>query len=245
MNRCLLITSRVACGRFVRLLGVVAMMAGLATGCASPFADQRVQPYTPRIPAAERMPWQTAATGAPTVTPGEVATPVGSSSINSSGSPTRTLRRDDRVIMSLLGIPRPEEVSDVVDGEGRVKLPHIGGIRVEGLTSAEAEEVIEKAYIEGGIYNNINVILKSQEDVFFVQGEVTRPGKYSLTGDTSVLMAISAAGGYTDFGNRRKISVRRGDQMFRLNAERIEQRKDDDFLIEPNDIIDIDRKLLF
>lgn len=232
MKRLLKFTHRLA------LLGLMLVGAGCAT---SPFADQRVTPYAPDLAAAERMPWQAPDDATAVVT----TDPAGAPATNSSGSPTRTLRRDDRVMMSLRGIPRPEEVTDVVDGQGRVKLPHIGGIRVEGLTSADAEEVIEKAYVDQGIYTSINVILVAQEDAFFVQGEATRPGKYPLAGDTSVLLAISAAGGYTDYGNPRKIRVIRGDKVFNLNAERIEQRADDDFLIESNDIIIIERKILF
>ena len=155
----------------------------------------------------------------------------------------RVLRRDDRLTVSLRAIPHPEELSEVVDDNGNINLPLIGLFKIEGLNTAEAENQIEQAYITKGFYRDINVILVAQDDAYFVRGEVARPGKYPLVGDTSLVMAITAAGGYTDFAKQSKIRVIRGGESFTLNAERIEARRDADFLIRPNDIIVVERKV--
>lgn len=221
---------------------VAPLMALAIAGCSSvPFGGPPVAPYEPRISAEDRATWYEAE-AAPALTPGAAALSAGETT--SSGMPRRFLRRDDRILISMRGIPRPEEIADVVDGGGNVKLPYVGSIHVEGLTTADAEQLIERAYVEGGYYNKIDVIIVGQEEAYFVRGEVMRPGKYPLAGDTTVLMAISSAGGYTDYANSRKIRVIRGEKVEELNGARIEQRKDDDFLIEPNDIIIVERKIL-
>lgn len=221
---------------------VVPMVALALAGCSSvPFGGPAVAPYEPQISAAERAAWLEEEASA-AVDAG--ATAIDGSTTTSSGMPRRFLRRDDRILISMRGIPRPEEIADVVDGSGNVKLPYVGALHVEGLTTGDAEELIERAFIEGGYYNKIDVIIVAQEEAYFVRGEVMRPGKYPLAGDTTVLMAISSAGGYTDFANSRKIRVIRGEKVEELNGARIEQRKDDDFLVEPNDIIIVERKIL-
>ncbi len=238
-------------GRIARLGAWGAPLAALlAAGCAgsSPLARQSVEPYTPRVVAVERMPWFA---GAEPVTGSAIPLPMPGTDLaqmpgpgeTSSGGPVRTLRRDDRVMISMRGIPRPEELVDVVDSEGKIKLPYIGGVHVEGMTTSQAEDTLERAFVDGGFFRSIDVILVAQEESFFVRGEVARPGKYVLTGDTSLLMAISAAGGYTDFANPRRIRVLRGQEVVNLNAENIERLRDQNFLIEPNDIIIVERRI--
>ena len=217
--------------------GVAAGLAGCGTDGA---AMHRLQPYRPDIAAAERTPWRESEAPAevrpvPAEVPAEVR-PVPAEGQFSS------LKRGDHVTISIRGVPQPEDIKEVIDHRGHITLPLIGSIRIEGMLSPAAEEAIERAYIDGGFYRRIDVIIVSQEDVFFVRGEVQRPGKYPLVGDVTLLMAISSAGGYTDFANARKIKVIRGDEVKSYNANSIESRKDEDPLIHPNNIIVVDRK---
>lgn len=248
-------------GASLAAVGLVMAMSGCAT---DPFANQRVAAYVPDVNSAERMPWTPDAAGASVAVPGadeggEVATPATRGSTEApvieAGSDAtvavqsksaglgRLLRRGDRLMISLRGIPRPEDVSEVVDDDGHINLPLIGLVKIEGISTAEAEKAIQSAYVSGGFYRDINVIIVAQEDAVFVRGEVTRPGKYPLVGDTTLLMAIAAAGGYTDYANPRKIRVIRGDEVHNLNATRIEARQEDDFLLHPNDIVIVERRI--
>ncbi len=40
-----------------------------------------------------------------------------------------------------------------------------------------------------------------------VLGKVTSPGVYPITGDTTLIEAIAMAGGFTEWANKRKITV--------------------------------------
>ena len=169
-------------------------------------------------------------------------TPVKAAAEERTHNTLRSLKSGTRVIIHLRGIPKPEEINDVIDGWGEVTLPYIGEIKLIDKTVSEAERLIERSYIEGGIYKQINVIVVAEDEVYFVQGEVAKQGKYSLSGAVTLLQAISEAGGYTPFANRAKIKVMRGDQMLMYNAKDIARGKIPDPPIFADDIIEVLRR---
>jgi polysaccharide export outer membrane protein len=152
-------------------------------------------------------------------------------------NPGKALGRGDRINVFLRGIPKPEDVMEVIDDDGDITLPLVGTVRVAGMSTAVAEKTIMQAYIDGDFYSKITVIVVTQEDEYFVRGEVNRQGKYELTPGLTLLQAIPAAGGYTDFAKPSDIKIIRGDEVLRVNAERIEKRREKDPLIRPDDII--------
>lgn len=149
----------------------------------------------------------------------------------------RNLSRGDRIMISLRGIPRPEEIKNIIDGLGEVTLPYIGQVRVAGLTPSDAERLIETTYVNLGIYRTINVIVVAEDKVYFVQGEVARQGKFSMSGDVTLLQAITEAGGYTPFANRRNVKIIRGEQVLFYNARDIANGRNSDPVIASDDII--------
>lgn len=157
----------------------------------------------------------------------------------------RRLKSGDRVTIALRGIPSETEVNDVIDGWGEVTLPYIGEVKIVGKTVSEAERKIERLYVDGGIYNHINVIVMAEDEVYFVQGEVARQGKFSLSGKVTLLQAISEAGGYTPFANRRKIKVMRGDKILMYNGKAIAEGKVKDPPVFADDIIEVLRRWVF
>lgn len=159
------------------------------------------------------------------------------------GSVQRVLSRGDRIMISLRGIPRAEEIKNVIDGLGEVTLPFIGQVRVAGLTTSDAERLIETTYIEGGFYRNINVIVVAEDKVYFVQGEVARQGKFTMSGDVTLLQAITEAGGYTAFANNKNVKVIRGDQVIFYNARDIANGKENDPPVLADDIIVVQRSV--
>jgi len=158
----------------------------------------------------------------------------------------RSLNRGDTIIIDLRGIPMPEKIQGEVDDLG-INLPLIGRVRIDGKTTFEAEKLIEKTYIDGGFYTKINVIISKQADEYFVTGEVNKQDKYFMMGDRSLMQAITAAGGYTDFAKKNRVKVMRGrgkdKQILYFDCERIEQGKEKDPLIKPGDIIEVPRRL--
>lgn len=234
----------------------VCLILLMATGCLSLRGTggdlHRMEPYSPVTEGIVLVPEKSVQTAdaitnviAPPVAVaavGNVATAQVSAASGDVALPVqRILSRGDRIMISLRGIPRPEEIKNVVDGLGEVTLPLIGQVSVSGLTTSEAERLIESTYIDGGFYRKINIIVVAEDKVYFVQGEVARQGKFSMSGDVTLLQAITEAGGYTAFANPKKIKVIRGDQVLFYNARDIADGKETDPPILADDIIMVPR----
>ena len=108
-----------------------------------------------------------------------------------------------------------------VTPEGTISLPAIGSVQAQGLTLGELQEEINeqhrsRAGIEG--IEVIPVLVQRAPRFVYVLGEVGTPGRYEMTGPTTVLQAISMAGSWNNGANLRQIVVfRRGDD-WRLMA---------------------------
>ena len=91
-----------------------------------------------------------------------------------------------------------------VQPDGFISLRGISDIRVQDRTTREISDLIHTGYTKILRDPVITVELKQFEKPYFiVGGEVAKPGKYELQGDTTVTEAISIAGG---FGQKAKRS---------------------------------------
>jgi polysaccharide export outer membrane protein len=224
-----------------RTAAALVLAAAAMAGCASSGTSPRLARYRPDVKTAVRDPWERqSAVRKPAEAPaaaGSVAVPGAHTNEG-----VRRLRCGDRVSISKLGIPQPDENKDVIDDRGCVNLSFIGTIKLDGLTTSEAERAIEKDYVDKGYYSKITVIVVVQQDEYFVRGEVKLPGKYPLNVGVTLMRAITTAGGYTDFADPRKINVFRGDKVYRYNADKIEALQATDPVILPDDVIVVARK---
>ncbi len=159
----------------------------------------------------------------------------------------RSLQGGDRITIYVHIISQnPEAMVEVVDESGYVKMPNIGLVKIGGLTPGKAEELIENTYINNGIYkkDSVQVAIVPPESVFYVQGYVNRPGPYQFTRNITVLMAISMAGGPTEFAHPRiRKLVRKGDIQV-IDARKVRDRQEVDPVVEPGDIIEVPRGIL-
>jgi len=83
-----------------------------------------------------------------------------------------------------------------------------------------------------------------QEVRVYVNGAVRNPGMYKFPVDqeATVLQAVTAAGGATDRANESRVNiVRRHEdgtrQVFKVNLNRVKKGKEEDILLEENDIV--------
>ncbi len=153
------------------------------------------------------------------------------------------LRNGDPLIIQLRGIPESDNHELVVDDQGYINLPFIPPIRAEGLTPSQLQRLIQDRYIEERIYRQItvNVILPMQH--YFVRGEVRNPGRFPLTAGMTILKAIAAAGGYTEFANPRRINIIRAGETMVENARQMEQNPEQDLDVRAGDVIIVPRSI--
>lgn len=119
----------------------------------------------------------------------------------------------------------PEDVLDIsvwkepnvsktvpVRPDGKISLPLLNDIQAAGLTPIELGQSITTRlgkYITAPQVTVTLVALNSQR--VHVMGEVNRPGPILVLPNMTVLQALSAAGGLTQFANRRHIYILRGE----------------------------------
>ncbi len=82
--------------------------------------------------------------------------------------------------------------------DGYVALKDAGPVQAQGLTLEELRLAVGRAYT-GYLHDpQVAVALKEFEHPYFVAGgEVSKPGKYELRADISILEAVEIAGGFT------------------------------------------------
>jgi polysaccharide export outer membrane protein len=96
----------------------------------------------------------------------------------------------------------------VIQPDGKVYYPLVGEIRAAGKTVKQLQEEISKRLEKFVTDAAVTVILlKTQNYKIFVTGRVNKPGEFLLGRPTTVLQAISMAGGLTPFASPRSIKV--------------------------------------
>jgi polysaccharide biosynthesis/export protein len=86
-----------------------------------------------------------------------------------------------------------------VQPDGYITLRDIGDVAVSGQTVPQLTNTLQTAYSKILYQPAISVVLKDFEKPYFVAGgQVVHPGKYDLRGPTTLMQAITMAGGFTD-----------------------------------------------
>jgi polysaccharide export outer membrane protein len=106
--------------------------------------------------------------------------------------------------------------------DGKITLPLIGDIQAAGLTPDKLDAEVTAALSK--YINNPDVIVSVQavrSKRYYVTGEVNRPGAYPLVTPVTVLEALTLAGGFRDFANKKNITILRGNQRFKFNYNEV------------------------
>jgi polysaccharide biosynthesis/export protein len=105
---------------------------------------------------------------------------------------------------------RNQDLSKVVTvrPDGRISLPLLGDIDATGLTPAELTANIVNRLKQFKETPTVSVVVQQVNSYgIFVLGEVTKPGRLFLKSKTTLLQAITMAGGFTPIAARNKIVV--------------------------------------
>jgi len=151
----------------------------------------------------------------------------------------------DPIVIHLRGIyPKDDMVEDIVDEDGNVTIPLIGDILAAGKSTAQLEADINRMYIDGGYYRVITVNVVMPSRTYFIRGEIRNPGRFSIVSGVTIMQAIAAAGGYTEFASQRSIKLIRGGTTTTINMKSIERNPEKDIRLESGDVIVVDRSIL-
>ncbi len=149
------------------------------------------------------------------------------------------LRPSDPIFIRFSGIQEQQGLEVVIDEKGMINLLHIDHpVSAAGLTTSELEDKIERLYIDGGIYKTVSVNVTMTAMAYYVQGEVNAPGKFQLTGGTTLIQAIAEARGLTAFAST-KVTITRQGKIYTFNWKQLEKDPSLDKKIEAGDVIKV------
>ena len=120
----------------------------------------------------------------------------------------------DLLEVSVFDVPELAQLVRVNDS-GIANLTLLGSLHLDGLTTGEAQELIEYRLRRGEFLLDPHVSLIIREYAtqgVSVLGEVTKPGVYQVLGTRNLLDIISEAGGTTRFAAQQATVKRRASQ---------------------------------
>jgi len=141
---------------------------------------------------------------------------------------------------------RVAELSRVVrvSSEGTISLPLVGTIKVTGYTVEEVGGVIqkhlEKEYLQDPY---VSVFIKEYESQkITINGWVESPGIFPLKGKTTLIQALSIAGGIKRLGDPTDVVIFRekpgvGTTGYKINFEEVQAGLISDPILQSHDII--------
>ena len=123
-----------------------------------------------------------------------------------------------------------------VNRDGSISFPLIGKVEVLGLSLSQIEEKIAALLADGYIVSpQVHIFIEDfRSRVFYVTGEVKKPDAYKYEDDTTLIKAITVAGGFSDIASKTKIKILRKDEE---GKEVIIERARLDEHILPDDVI--------
>jgi len=126
--------------------------------------------------------------------------------------------------------------------DGKFTLPLVGDIVAAGLTPNALAEVLTKELSKLINQPLVSVSLQSvQSKKYYITGEVNRTGSFPLVVPTTILEALTNAGGFHEYAKKGKIYILRGTQRIKFNYNDVIKGKklEQNILVENGDYIHV------
>lgn len=182
-----------------------------------------------------------------------IETKFASSSMSDSNSatsaqPPRKIHVGDVTILHV--VPGKEFEKDLeltVNLDGEILVPLVGWVKVENLTTPEAEGEIRKRLDKDYLVNpSVSVRVKETNSrAVVLLGQLKKPGTYEFgsTGKMTLLEAVAKAEGFTDIANLKNVKVVRtgpdGQQTIKVNAEKVLSGEAADVELQEGDLVTV------
>jgi polysaccharide export outer membrane protein len=137
------------------------------------------------------------------------------------------------------------KIEQPVADDGTITLPLLAErVPAAGKKVSELQDAIRNLYVPR-LYVRMTVNIKRENRFYWVRGEVKRPGQIQYTGDMTLTKAISAAGDFTEYANRKNIEIIRGNgkkTKVKWN-DALENPQKHDLPIYPGDTIHVKQRI--
>ena len=114
----------------------------------------------------------------------------------------------DRLRIFVYGQPNLSRLY-IVDHDGRITVPLIGGVKARGQTTSALESTI-RSRLGAQFVKDPQVTVDIQQNrPFFILGEVRSAGQYPYVSGMTIETAVAIAGGYSERANERRMKLTR------------------------------------
>ncbi|MDA0811275.1 MAG: polysaccharide biosynthesis/export family protein [Verrucomicrobia bacterium] len=162
------------------------------------------------------------------------------------------LRPGDQIQLRISGVPPKDQLEITglytVDGEGKIRLTHIKSeIQAKGLRPSMLAKTVEAAYVSAQIFTSPRITINVDGGTtslrfVSVSGEVNGTGDVPYRPDLTLLAAISARGGFTDYADVRAVKLMRGSNTTKHNMKAISSNPALDVKLRPGDKIIVSQR---
>ncbi len=154
---------------------------------------------------------------------------------------------NDLIEFNVFGVPDMQR--DVrVNASGEVSLPLIGTVPIAALTAQAAEQRIAAKYKERYLRDpQVSLFIKEfTTQRVAIEGAVTRPGIYPVTGQLTLLRALALSGGFAPYADINQIVVYRSGtggqrEQFTYDLDKVRAGHEADPDIRSDDVIVVQR----
>jgi len=136
--------------------------------------------------------------------------------------------------------------NQVVDDDGMVNLAYIDKVKIVGMDCSAAQRLIENRYKEAKIFTNptITVTVTAQRFVN-ITGEIKGGGRVAYLPDMTLMTGIAAAGGFTDFADKKRVKFVREGRVVVIDTTKISKDPSKDVRVLPGDQIYVPQSTFF
>jgi len=168
-----------------------------------------------------------------------------SSSLAAVSAPTGyILTANDQVGVEVFG-EDDLRTSGRLNSEGNLSVPLLGSVHLAGMTLTQAAAKLTDLFGRDYLVNpRVNVLLLGYaKRRFTVLGQVNRPGSYEMPDGSpegvDLLEAIAMAGGYTRIAAPERITVKRANEVVKVNGKRVAHGSQQNFTVLPGDTVTV------
>ncbi len=188
-----------------------------------------------------------AAGAAPGAAPRVAASPLPASTAPAPASPENSadiLHSGDQITVTFQDVPNYQPMEIRIRDDGQISLPLGVSLAAAGKKVGELEKAIHDAYVPT-YFVRLTVTVRPAERAIFVGGYVRAPGRYAYTPQMSVLKAIKVAGDFTEYANKRRVELTRGDgSHVVIDCVKARRRPELDLPVFPGDSIWVPQRII-
>jgi polysaccharide export outer membrane protein len=155
----------------------------------------------------------------------------------------------DILLITFADLPPPPlgAFDQRVKEDGSITLIYNQAFQAVGKRTGDLEREIRAFYVPAYFRNlTVTVRISTETRFYYVEGEVRMQGKIPYTGPITVSKAIAAANGFTDFANKRNVTVIHHDgRKEKLNFNKLIDHPELDPQVFPDDRIHVYRRIIW